>query len=262
MFCVRNNIIVIACAVAMPAAAQTSSDEPQPIIVVAGNDPIITFVRADSEDHKGRVVAQSCAVTREEKNKIYREVRTYAVDGTRPFTWQISQMTINGAPASKKQLEKERKELDKRNKRRDAEDEDRYGIFADLVADKDRIEKLGMEDGMMRYRINRLPDKIAKDIPGAIAKRLRPVLWIADPEGEPYVKRMTIGFGDVRVYVVAKINSARFDLEFERRPDGYVKERRGHYEADFSFFGRKQFKGFFDCDEGGPIALRPAVKSK
>jgi hypothetical protein len=132
-----------------------------------------------------------------------------------------------------------------------------------MMADKDRIEKLAPMDGMRRYRINRLPQSIADDLPDAIAKRLKPILWIADPEGEPYVRRLEIGMSDFRMYLIAKIKSADFDVYFERRDDGYVKERKMRYDMNYSIFGSSRFnKGEVECDAGGAVTKRPIASIK
>jgi hypothetical protein len=239
------------------ALAQDADKDLEPIVVIAGSDPIITFIRADSLEHKGKVVSQSCTTESTEDKESKRETRHYDVSGPNAFTWQIDDLQIDGKPASDKDMKKARKKLDKRNDKREPEDDERYGMFADLVADKDRIEKLPPENGMLRYRINRLPDKLTKDMPGAIASRLKPVLWIADAEGDPYVRKMEISLADFRLYLVAKVNAFNFTMEFERRPDGYVRERRGVFDADFSFFGsRKQARGSFTCDIGGAVVAR------
>jgi hypothetical protein len=243
--------------VSPPALAQEPASDPEAIIVVASKDPIISFIRADSLEHKGKVVSQTCTVDSFDGKAARQQTRRYATSGAQAFTWQMDAMTVDGKAAPDKDRKKALKELDKRNAKRTADDDDRYGMFADLVALDDRIEKLPPENGMLRYRINRLPDKLAKDLPSAIAKRLKPILWIADAEGDPYVRKLDINLGDFRMYLVAKINAFDFNIEFERRPDGYVKERRGEFEADYSFFGsRKQSTGRFSCDEGGPTVPR------
>jgi hypothetical protein len=258
-----SRYILSFCALAVfaPLLAQESPAEPElePVIVTAGSDPVIAAVLADSLDHRGKVVAQTCIMTALDKEKTRREVRRYTTDGANAFQWQIIDMQINGKPASEKDMKKSLKRLEKRNKNRDADDDDRYGVFADLVANKDRIEKLSPLEGMYRYRINKLPESIAKDIPGAIANRLKPVLWIADPEGEPFVKRMEVGLGDFRMYLIAKIRKADFDLYFERRADGYVKERRVTFDLDYSVLGSNSVSsGDVVCDEGGAIVTRAA----
>ncbi len=243
----------------LPIQAQGMPADADAIVVVASKDPIISFIRADSLDHKGKVVSQVCKFESNDGKKSRSETRRYATSGAEAFTWQMGEMMIDGKPASDKEIEKAQKQVAKRNAKREPDDDERYGIFADLVAADDRIEKLPPENGQLRYRINRLPDKLAKDLPDAITKRLKPILWIADADGDPYVRKLEISLSDFRMYVVAKINAFNFDLEFERRPDGYVKERRGLFEADYSFFGsRKQTKGGFNCDEGGATVSRTA----
>jgi hypothetical protein len=254
-------MVFLAGLLSMPAAAQVS-DVPQgdlePIIVTASGDPILSAIRIDAEDHRRKVVAQSCVFVSEDKDGRSQETRSYAVDGPSAFSWALGEMQVDGKAATERQRRKVQKQIDQRKKDRKAEDDERYSIFADLIAERDRVEKLPPQDGMMRYRINRLPKKMADDMPGAIAKRLRPILWVADIDGNPYVRRLEITMSDFRMYLVAKINTLKMDMQFERRADGYVKERELRFEGDYSFFGSKRFnRATITCDEGGPIVNRP-----
>jgi hypothetical protein len=261
-----KHVLALLLTLTTPAWAQEPLPDPDAIIVVASKDPIISFIRADAAEHKGKLVSQRCTTESTEGKKSRRQTRRYDVSGPNAFTWQIEDLQIDGRAASDKELQAARKRLDKRSAKRNADDDNdenddtRYGMFADLVADDDRIEKLPPENGMLRYRINRLPDKLAKDLPEAIVKRLKPILWVVHDDGDPYVRKLDISLGDFRMYLVAKINAFSFNMEFERRPDGYVRERKGTYEADYSFFGsRKQAVGNFICDAGGPVVMRAAI---
>jgi hypothetical protein len=230
---------------------------PDTVIVTAGKDPVIAAIRADALDHKRKVVAQTCRIISEDEEGKREQTRSYATQGPTAFSWTLDSMMVDDKPATDKQMQKSLKQLEKRNKNRTADDDERYSVFADLIADDDRIERLQSQDGMRRYRINKLPKSIADDMPDAIAKRLKPILWIADAEGMPYVRRMEISLADFRMYVVAKIKSANFDLFFSRRPDDYVKEEKVIVDTSYSFFGKNKFtKAVITCDAGGPVVVR------
>jgi hypothetical protein len=239
-------------------AAQAQVTEPETVVVIAGNDPVIAAIRADALDHKGKVVAQTCIMNSEDKDGKTQTTETVRTDGPDAFKWQMTEMRVDGVLVSDKKMQKVQKKRQKRQEKNKENVDEGYEQFADLIADKDRIEKLPAIDGLRRYRINRLPDSIAKDLPDAIAKRLKPVLWIADAEGEPYVKRLEVSLGDFRMYVIAKIKSADFDMYFERRDDGFVKERSLRYDMNYSIFGSDKFgRGEVTCDAGGPVVIRP-----
>jgi hypothetical protein len=253
-----KNIVVLILSLASAHVAHGQETVPDTVIVTAGKDPVIAAIRADALDHKRKVVAQTCQVVSEDEEGKREQTRRYTTDGPLAFQWSLESMMINGKPATDKQMQKSLKQLEKRNKNRKADDDERYSVFADLIADDDRIERLQPQDGMRRYRINKLPKNIADDMPDAIAKRLKPILWVADAEGMPYVRRMEISMDDFRMYVVAKIKRANFDLYFERRPDDYVKEQKATFDAEYSFFGNNNFsKGELTCDSGGPFVVRP-----
>lgn len=260
----RRYFVMATLVVAVPTLAQDPAPQTEPgtVVVTAGSDPVIAAVRADALDHKGKVVAQTCVISSQNKDSSRQVTQQYSTDGPNAFKWQITDMQIDGKPASDKEMQKSIKRLQKEQKKTDKEGEQGYEQFADLIADKDRIERLPPMDGMRRYRINRLPESIAKDMPDAIAKRLKPVLWIADPDGEPYVRRLEVSLGDFRMYLVAKIKSANFDIYFERRDDNYVKERQMRFDANYSFFGSDRFnKGEINCDAGGPVVVRSVASS-
>jgi hypothetical protein len=240
-----------------PAEAAPESDS---IFIIASADPVIAAVRADALSHRGKLVPQICTATVQTKDMRRVSKRQYYVEGENAFQWQLLDLQIDGEPASEKEFKKFRKQVDRLNEKPAEGEDDDYSIFADLIADKDRIERLPEIDGMRRYRINRLPKSISKDLPGAIAERLKPILWIADVEGEPFVQRMEVRLADFRMYLVAKIKRAEFDIYFERRPDGFVKERKADFDAEFSFFGRDRFnKGSIECDAGGAVVMRPVL---
>ncbi len=240
-----------------PAAAAPESDS---IFIIASADPVIAAVRADSLSHRSKLVPQICTATVQTKDMRRVSRRQFYVEGENAFQWQLLDLQIDGAPASEKEIKKFRKQVNRLNEEPKEGENDDYSIIADLIADKDRIERLPEIDGMRRYRINRLPKSISKDLPGAISERLKPILWIDDVEGEPFVRRVEVRLADFRVYVVAKIKRAEFDIYFERRPDGFVKERKAEFDAEFSFFGRNRFnKGSIDCDAGGAVVMRPVL---
>jgi hypothetical protein len=246
-----------------PVQAPAPEGDLEPIIVTASGDPILTAIRLDAEDHRRKVVAQTCTWTAEDKNDSTQQTRSYAVDGSSAFKWTLINTQINGRSATDKENKKAQKEQEGWDKDRSDDKDERYSIFADLIAERDRVEKLPPQDGMLRYRINRLPQKLIKNIPNSIAKNLQPIIWIADAENMPYVKRLEVTMKDVRVYLVAKVNSVNMDIHFERRADGYVKERDARFEGNFSLFGRKIFnRDTVTCDLGGPIATRPEVEAK
>jgi hypothetical protein len=237
--------------------AQAQETVPDTVIVTAGKDPVIAAIRADALDHRRKVVAQTCRIVSEDEEGKREQTRSYTTTGPDAFQWRLDSMTVNDKPATDKQMQKSLKQLEKRNKDRKSDDDERYSVFADLIADGDRIERLESQDGMRRYRINKLPKSIADDMPDAIAKRLKPILWIADAEGMPFVRRMEVNMADFRMYVVAKIKRANFDLYFDRRPDDYVKEEKVILDADYSFFGSNKFsKAVVTCDAGGPVVVR------
>ncbi len=248
---------------ALLSTAHAQETEPDTVVVTAGSDPVIAAVRADALDHKGKTVAQTCVISSNDEDGQRQVTQRYTTEGPDAFKWQITDLLIDGKPASDKELQKTIKKRQKRQKKADEDDDRGYEQFAELIADKDRIERLAPMDGMRRYRINRLPDSIAKDMPEAIAKRLKPILWIADPEGEPYVRRLEVALGDFRMFLIAKIKSADFDIYFERRDDGYVKERQMRYDMNYSLFGSNKFnRGEANCDVGGPIVKRsPSTSS-
>jgi hypothetical protein len=248
---------------AFAQATPPSEDDLDPIIVTASGDPVLTAIRVDAEDHRRKVVAQSCLFINEDKDGRSQTTRRYAVEGPSAFGWALEDMLVDGKTATEKQRRKIQKEMAERNKDRKADDDDRYAIFADLIAERDQVEKLPAQDGMLRYRINRLPKKMADDLPGAIAKHLKPVIWVADAEGSPYVRRLEVTMGDFRMYLIAKINTMKMDVQFERRADGYVKEREIRVEGDYSVFGRKRFNRMaITCELGGPIVVRPETDTK
>jgi hypothetical protein len=256
-------LLSFVCNTAIAQTAPPPEDDLEPIIVTASGDPVLTAIRLDAEDHRRKVVAQSCVFISENKDGRSQTTRHYAVDGTSAFGWTLGEMLVDGNTATEKQRRKVQKQIDERNNDRKADDDERYSIFADLIAERDRVEKLPEQDGMLRYRINRLPKKLADDIPGAIANHLKPIIWIADAEGNPYVRRLEIAMGDFRMYLVAKINTVKMDIEFERRADGYVKEREVRFEGNYSIFGRNRFnRSTVTCDTGGPIVVRPETGTK
>jgi hypothetical protein len=251
-------VLSLVCNTALAQTAPPPEDDLEPIIVTASGDPVLAAIMLDAEDHRRKVVAQSCNFVSEDEDGRTQETRSYAVEGETAFGWTLGEMLVDSKTATEKQRRKVQKQIDQRNKDRKAEDDERYSIFADLIAERDRVEKLPPQDGMLRYRINRLPKKIADDMPGAIAKRLQPIIWVADAENNPYVRRLEITMGDFRMYLVAKINTVKMDIQFERRADGYVKEREMRFEGDYSLFGSKRFnRAHVTCNEGGPIAVRP-----
>lgn len=256
-------VLSLLCNSGFAQTTQSPPDDLDPIIVTASGDPILAAVRLDAEDQRRKVVAQTCIFISENKDGNTQQTRSYAVDGPAAFNWALNDMLVNGKPATEKQLRKELKQQDSRNKDRKADDDERYSIFADLIADRDLVEKLPPQDGMMRYRINRLPKKMANDMPGSIAKHLRPIIWIADVDNLPYVRRLEITMDDFRVYLIAKVNSVKMDLYFERRADGYVKEREIRFEGDYSIFGSKRFnRSTITCDAGGAVTIRPEVSTR
>jgi hypothetical protein len=264
MLSVMSIFILGIMTICSPSYAQNAQTivEPDSIIITADSDPIISAIRADALEHRGKVVSQTCTLTSQSSKRATRRVNRYETEGANAFTWQLLEMQIDGEPASEKELDKEKKAQAKRNAERKPEEEERYGEFADLISDKEQIERLSPQDGMLRYRINRLPKRMAKDLPGAVAERLKPILWIADADGEPYVQRLQVNLSSFRLYVIAKINKADFDIYFERRPDGYVKERK----VDFDFSGKVILRatatstGSVVCDAGGKAVKYVNVK--
>jgi hypothetical protein len=260
----RNVVLLsLLCNTAIAQITPAPEGDLEPIIVTASGDPILTAIRLDAEDHRRKVVAQTCISEDESKDKRTKQNNSYAVSGPSAFTWTLNSLEIDGKPASDKEFKKAQSRREKGNKKRNEEEDERYSIFADLIAERDRVEKLPPQDGMLRYRINRLPKKMVDDIPGSIAKQLQPIIWVADAENMPYVKRLEVKMADFRVYLVAKINKVEMDIYFERRADGYVKEREVRFDGDFSFFGSKRFnRSTISCDAGGPIFTRPETGAK
>jgi hypothetical protein len=250
------SVFLLAIAISFPSAQaqnSNSADDLGTIIITADSDPIISAIRADALEHRGKVVSQTCTTTNQSSKRQVRRVSRYETEGPNAFNWQLQELLIDGKPASEKERDKAKKTQEKRNAERKAEEEERYSEFADLISDKEQIERLPPQDGMLRYRINRLPKRMAKDLPSVVVERLKPILWIADAEGEPYVRRLQVNLSDFRVYVVAKVNKADFDVYFERREDGYVKERKVDYDlsAKIVFRATQVSTGTVECDAGG-----------
>jgi hypothetical protein len=241
----------------IPVSVSAQDSEPDTVVITAGSDPVIAAVRADALDHKNKVVPQTCVIQSENKKDRRQTTQQMKTEGPDAFKWQITDLQINGVPASDRDLKKAKEKRKKNQKKMDEENNEGYEQFAELIADKDRIERLPEMDGMRRYRINRLPDRLAKDMPGAFAEQLKPILWIADAGGEPYVRRLEVSMGEFRMYLVAKVKHADFDIYFERREDRYVKERTMRYDMQYSLFGGSRFeKGEAACDAGGAVVLR------
>ncbi len=254
---------LLASSAAILAQQAVPLPEPPSIIVTADGDPIIAAIRADALEHRGKVVSQTCILTSQSNKRATRRVNRFETEGPNAFSWQIVDFQIDGKPASDKEWAKAREAQAKRNKKRKAEDEERYGEFAEMIADKERIEKLPPQDGLLRYRINRLPKRMAKDLPSAIADQLKPVLWIADAAGEPYVQRLQVNLSDIGVYLIARVNKANIDVYFERRADGFVKERRVDFDISAKIIFQSTTTGIGEvaCDAGGaPVKYVSAVQ--
>jgi hypothetical protein len=120
----KKSLLVIGLSACVGTAlfAQEAPTEPETITVTAGSDPVIAAVRADALDHAGKVVSQICVENTQDEDGQRRETQRYETEGPQAFKWQMTDLQIDGKPASDKQNQKAIKKQQKRQKKADEDD--------------------------------------------------------------------------------------------------------------------------------------------
>lgn len=252
-----------------PASAPTEPDAMEPIIVTAGTDPLIAAILAEAETYRRKVVLQQCTLTNRQidlkgkkPDETSHEVQRLALDDAGQARWTLLELQENGKPVSEQDFAKRARRVAEQDLAVD--DEQGYAIMAEVL--REPIERLGEDNGYVVYRLKRLPKRIRDGLPGGLADKLQPVIWVADADGKPWVRRMHVGFDKHRFFLIASASDVVATVDFQRLEDDTLVLGGFEVSGKGAAFGRRVgFEGRQVCTDFSSVQPRtvdPKVKRR